>query len=228
MVSAIKSAGWPASSSARRTAATSVTQPVDVSLWTTHTALISWAVSALRRSAMAAASAPLRQSPGRNSGARPRRSASRFHRVAKWPVSYISTRSPGDRVLTRAASQAPVPEEGKMMTGCSVLKMVRRPDRMRLASAWNFGPRWSMVGRSMARRMRSGTFVGPGICRKCRPALYAIAHPPCGAAGAACAHLPATFFCDHNLNYEFKTESRGTRCAFSAVGAGSGGGRNGE
>ena len=32
--------------------------------------------------------------------------------VAKWPVSAISTRSPGESVLTRAASQAPVPEAG--------------------------------------------------------------------------------------------------------------------
>ncbi len=35
-----------------------------------------------------------------------------FHSVAKWPVSYISTLSPGDSVLTSAASQAPVPEAG--------------------------------------------------------------------------------------------------------------------
>ena len=35
-----------------------------------------------------------------------------FHSVAKWPVSNISTRSPGDSVLTSAASQAPVPEAG--------------------------------------------------------------------------------------------------------------------
>ena len=32
-----------------------------------------------------------------------------FHSVANWPVSTISTRSPGDSVLTSAASQAPVP-----------------------------------------------------------------------------------------------------------------------
>ena len=34
------------------------------------------------------------------------------HRLAKCPVSAIRTRSPGDRVLTSAASQAPVPEAG--------------------------------------------------------------------------------------------------------------------
>src|SRR5215471_8490627 len=28
-----------------------------------------------------------------------------------------------------------------------------------------------MVGMSIARRIRSGTGVGPGICRKCRPAV---------------------------------------------------------
>ena len=33
----------------------------------------------------------------------------------------------------------------------------------------NSGPRWSMVGMSMARSTRSGTLVGPGICRKCLP-----------------------------------------------------------
>jgi hypothetical protein len=32
-----------------------------------------------------------------------------FHSVANWPVSTISTRSPGDSVFTSAASHAPVP-----------------------------------------------------------------------------------------------------------------------
>ena len=35
-----------------------------------------------------------------------------LHRVANQPVSNISTLSPGDSVLTSAASQAPVPEAG--------------------------------------------------------------------------------------------------------------------
>ena len=34
------------------------------------------------------------------------------HSVANWPVSTISTVSPGDSVLTNAASHAPVPEHG--------------------------------------------------------------------------------------------------------------------
>ena len=33
----------------------------------------------------------------------------RFHSVANWPVSTISTRSPALSVLTSAPSQAPVP-----------------------------------------------------------------------------------------------------------------------
>ena len=34
------------------------------------------------------------------------------HSVAKWPVSNMSTLSPGESVLTSAASHAPVPEAG--------------------------------------------------------------------------------------------------------------------
>ena len=112
MVSTSSSAGWPASSRAARISATRLVTPVEVSLCTTQTALISCAASAASRSAAAAGSAPWRQSPGTKSTRSPSASAIDRHRVAKWPVSKASTRSPGDRVLTRAASQAPVPDEG--------------------------------------------------------------------------------------------------------------------
>src|SRR6202022_2623677 len=36
-------------------------------------------------------------------------------------------------------------------------------------SSANSGPRWSIVGIAIACNTRSGTLVGPGICRKCRP-----------------------------------------------------------
>src|SRR5258707_1001241 len=49
------------------------------------------------------------------------------------------------------------------------------PARTSLPRRWNSGPRWSMVGRSIARRTRSGTLVGPGICRKCLPARFVLA-----------------------------------------------------
>jgi hypothetical protein len=58
---------------------------------------------------------PLDESmPGtdRNSGCKPRRSAIFCHSDAKWPVSNISTASPGLIVLASAASHAPVPEAG--------------------------------------------------------------------------------------------------------------------
>src|ERR1700693_2167429 len=58
-----------------------------------------------------------------------------------------------------------------MMTGLVVLKMVLMPSRQRRASLENSGPRWSMIGVSMARRMRSGRGVGPGMCRACRPGV---------------------------------------------------------
>src|SRR3954466_13935476 len=58
-----------------------------------------------------------------------------------------------------------------MMTGLVVLKIVFTPSRQRRASWKNSGPRWSMIGVSMARRMRSGSGDGPGMCRKWRPAV---------------------------------------------------------
>src|SRR5262249_17060150 len=58
-----------------------------------------------------------------------------------------------------------------MMTGLVVLKMDLMPSRQRRASLANSGPRWSMIGVSIARRMRSGSGVGPGMCRKWRPGV---------------------------------------------------------
>ena len=170
MVSTMNKAGCPAASIALRIAAIGELQPVEVSLCRTHTALISLFLSSRSRASISAGSAPTRQSVSMNSGLRPRRSAIFFQSVANWPVSTISTLSPADSVLVSAASQAPVPVAVKMMTGLVVLKMVLMPSNARLASLANSGPRWSITGRSIARRMRSGTGVGPGICRKCRPA----------------------------------------------------------
>ena len=59
----------------------------------------------------------------------PQRAAICRHRVAKWPVSTISTLSPGDSVLTMAASQAPVPDDGKITTGPEVWKIFWQPSR---------------------------------------------------------------------------------------------------
>src|ERR1700693_4058703 len=56
-----------------------------------------------------------------------------------------------------------------MITGLVVLKMVLMPSRHFLVSLANSGPRWSMMGVSIARNTRSGSGVGPGMCRKWRP-----------------------------------------------------------
>src|SRR3954471_16531097 len=57
-----------------------------------------------------------------------------------------------------------------MITGPAQRKIVLMPSSTRFPSLPNSGPRWSITGMSIARRMRSGTGVGPGICRKWRPA----------------------------------------------------------
>src|SRR5882757_3550300 len=67
-----------------------------------------------------------------------------------------------------------------MITGC----LVRNTRWIDASTAWpssaNSGPRWSMVGMSIARSTRSGTLVGPGICRKCLPLCTVISVLPGG------------------------------------------------
>src|SRR6478752_10547958 len=101
--------------------------PVEVSLWTTMTALMACAVSRASTASIAPGSAPWRQSPGKNSTSIPQRAAMLRHSVAKWPVSTIRTLSPGDSVLTIAASHAPVPDDGKIITGPEVWKIFWQP-----------------------------------------------------------------------------------------------------
>ena len=94
-MSTSSSAGCPAASMARRTAAISDVTPVDVSLCTTHTALIRCCVSSRRRASIMSACTPRRQPsmPGkpRNSGLRPRLRPSFSRAWRSGPVSYIST-----------------------------------------------------------------------------------------------------------------------------------------
>src|SRR6476646_7054792 len=67
MVSTINSAGCLTRSMTLRTSSGWLTQPVDVSLWTTQTALILCALSAESRASIWSRSAPWRQSPGMKS-----------------------------------------------------------------------------------------------------------------------------------------------------------------
>src|ERR1700682_2343457 len=112
IVSTINSAGCFVRSIALRTSSGWVTQPVDVSLCTTITALILCSWSAASRASIASTSAPRRQAPGKKSTSSLNLSAMPCHSTANWPVSAISTLSPGNSVFTIAASHAPVPDEG--------------------------------------------------------------------------------------------------------------------
>jgi hypothetical protein len=109
-VSTSSSGSRPAASIAARISGTRLVTPVEVSLCTTITAAMPG--SSRRIASARSGSAPWRQSPGTQTTSSPRRSAIARHSVAKWPVSNASTRSPGESVLTSAASQAPVPDEG--------------------------------------------------------------------------------------------------------------------
>ena len=79
----MNSAGWPTASIALRISAIGERQPVEVSLCSTQTALISFLVSLRSASSMAFGSAPMRQSVEMNSGLSPMLSAIFFHSVAE-------------------------------------------------------------------------------------------------------------------------------------------------
>src|ERR1035438_6177160 len=81
--------------------------------------------SAVSRASSSEGEAPDLQFPGTYSTWTPRRSATCRQRGEKCPVSKSNTRSPGESVLTIAASQAPVPEAGKISTGLVVRKTLR-------------------------------------------------------------------------------------------------------
>ena len=112
IVSTRKRAGWFVRFIAFPISSKREVTPVDVSLCTTATALMTCPRSAARRSEMASGSAPWRQSPGRYSTLSPRASAMFLHILEKAPVSGISIVSPREQVFTKEASQAPCPAEG--------------------------------------------------------------------------------------------------------------------
>ena len=88
--------------------ARSLVTPVEVSLWVTSTALIF--VSFWRAWRTASASTALPHSKRRGITSAPNCSAIEAKRSPKTPLNTDNTLSPGDRVLTMAASKPPVPE----------------------------------------------------------------------------------------------------------------------
>ena len=171
MVSTISSAGCLAASMARRTSSMREMAPVEVSLWTTHTALMVWPLSSRRRASMAAASAPLRQSRGdelRLQAELDRHVLPQRGEVAGLVHQHLvaGRERVDERRLPRAGAGRGIDEHRArgLEDGLDAGQHLAGP------AALNSGPRWSITGMSMARRMRSGTGVGPGICRKWRPA----------------------------------------------------------
>ena len=94
---------------AARMAAMSFSTEEAVSTCTTRIALISCAVSALRRLSTASGSTARRGRPFSTSTSSPSRAACAPHETAKTPLSSTSTLSPRESVLVSAISHAPCP-----------------------------------------------------------------------------------------------------------------------
>ena len=74
-----------------------------------------------------------------------------------------STLSPGERVLTTAASMTPEPLQVRMRTSFSVARKGRSPSVTRSRMAPNSGPRWFIIWPLRESSTSGGQAVGPGI-----------------------------------------------------------------
>src|SRR6478736_1882610 len=81
------------------------------------------------------------------------------------PMDTPRTLSPGDIVLTTAASRPPDPAVVIIATSELVPKNGFMPVRIRSSIAANSGPRWLIICRPPAVRTLGGRAVGPGIRR---------------------------------------------------------------
>ena len=110
------SASGAASRTAAASAAMSLVTPVDVSLCVRRTALRPGIAAAASRTAAAVAASP--HSTSSFVTAAPYTSAIFANRSPNAPMVTARTGSPGESVLTTAASRAPVPAHVSMMTSC--------------------------------------------------------------------------------------------------------------
>src|SRR5215831_6992619 len=100
--------------------------------------------SALSASSMHSGEAPVPHSSSCTMTSRPTRCARSIQRWLNWPKRGASTLSPGDNVLVRAASQAPVPLPEKMKGWpVSVLKTFLSCWNNDNVSSGNLDDRWS-------------------------------------------------------------------------------------
>ncbi|MBA7476200.1 hypothetical protein ES707_11582 [subsurface metagenome] len=143
--------------------ARSLVTPVEVSLWVTSTALTS--DSLLRDFRISSTSAALPHSEFRGITSAPNFWAMAAKRSPKTPIDTASTLSPGDKVLTTAASRPPVPDPVSRKTSFlvwnSCFSLSVTPFRI-----WaNSEPRWFIICRLISLRTTSGQGVGPGMRR---------------------------------------------------------------
>src|SRR6478735_9756475 len=87
------------------------------------------------------------------------------NRSPKLPIETPRTRSPGESVLTIAASRPPLPAHVSIAMSPAVPKNGFMPVRIRSSIAANSGPRWLIIWRPPAVRTDGGRAVGPGIRR---------------------------------------------------------------
>ena len=95
----------------------------------------------------------------------PKARAIPVQRSPNLPHWTTSTSSPGEQMLTTAASRAPVPEAARMMTSPRVPISSASPARTRPNSASKAGVRWWRIGCAIAWRTSAGIGVGPGARR---------------------------------------------------------------
>ena len=171
MVSTISNAGWPALSIALRISATGERQPVDVSLCRKQTALIS----------LLLVFAQARFDRGRI-GADAPVGGDEFGHEAELLGHLLPQRGElaGFHHQHLVAGRQRVDERGFPGAGSGrgvddhrIGGLEDRLDAVQalLGELANSGPRWSMIGVSIARKMRSGSGEGPGMCRKWRPTV---------------------------------------------------------
>ena len=133
----------------------------------------------------AAAPRPTRMRAGRRRIRTPGPSPASARRTR--PARPRATRSPGERRLTIADSNAPVPDDVKTSTSLSVRKTWRSRSCARSKTDAKSGERWWRTGSDSARSTSGGTEVGPGVSSFCGRVTF-LRLPGPSRGGAGCAH----------------------------------------
>ena len=186
--SAMSSASWERAS--RPISARGWSTPVDVSPWIMATMRVR---PPARARAMASGSMTRPHSARTGTTSAPQRSAISIMSRPKRPHSPITTRSPGSRNETMAASSParPVPDTGKARS-FRVWKTTRRRSITSFMTAVNSGSNWPRSGVAMARSTRGSAMVGPGPSRMRGPGRRSPGESAMTAESSGCARSRAS------------------------------------